>query len=489
MLSLKENAFYNGLNVLLSLAFPVVTFPYVARVLSPSGLGQYAFASSVLSYALMIASLGIPLYGVRACARVRDDRNALTRVTQELVLLNLIAAAVALVVLAALVAATDRLRQEAPLLAVMSVSVVLSAPALQACCQALEQYRFIAGRNLIVKALSLVLILVFVRGPGDLLTYAAIMVLGTVGPTLANAAMLAQHVDFRPVTHVDVLRHVRPAATMWSITAAISVYTVLPVTLLGFMADSRTVGLYAVAQKVCYLLVALATSLGAVMLPRLSHLVARGNMREFRRLLRMSFNAICFLTIPLAALMILQSADVVQLIAGGAYIEAAWSQRLLAPVIVLVGCSNVIGVQAFMPLGRERDAAWSVAGGAFASLVLCLALIPVYAHAGAAIAATLAEVVVLGAMWRLGGRQLALGIPTWESGGYILAAAIAAGTSLLVGRMDVLPSSMGMLLRAGTFGAVYLGILTLLRDSMLVVLWNSLRQMKFASLRPAVPVE
>lgn len=161
--SLKLNFIMNALLTMSSFIFPLITFPYVSRVLLPVGTGKVSFATSLISYFSMFAQLGIPTYGIRACAKVRDNREELTRTAHELLIINLVMDVISYLALAAALVFVPRLQEDKTLYVVVSFTIVLTSVGMEWLYKALEQYTYITVRSIIFKFIALIAMFLLVR--------------------------------------------------------------------------------------------------------------------------------------------------------------------------------------------------------------------------------------------------------------------------------------------------------------------------------------
>ena len=174
--SLKLNVIMNMILTMSSFIFPLITFPYVSRILLPEGTGKVSFATSLISYFSMFAQLGIPMYGIRACAKVRDNRQELTRTAQELLIINLIMSVISYVVLFIAIAFVPRLQSERALYVIVSFTIILTSIGMEWLYKALEQYTYITVRSLVFKVIALAAMLGLVHEKSDYVIYGAITI-------------------------------------------------------------------------------------------------------------------------------------------------------------------------------------------------------------------------------------------------------------------------------------------------------------------------
>lgn len=392
--SIKFNFIMNTFLTLSSFLFPLITFPYVSRILLPAGMGRVSFATSVVSYFALFAQLGIPTYGIRACAKVRDDRMELTRVVHELFVINLVMSIFAYVLLALALFCVPRLRIEKTLILVISVTVIFNAIGMEWLYKALEQYAFITVRSLIFKVIGLVFLFLLVHEAGDVVIYGGITCFAASASSVANFWHVHNYIDIRPVGGYRFRRHFKAVLVFFAMSCATVIYTNLDTVMLGFMKTDEEVGYYHAAVKVKTILVSVVTSLGTVLLPRLSYYVEQGKKQEFERLAKKAMNFVVILALPMMLYFIIFAEEGICFLSGSAYKNAVLPMQIIMPTLLLIGMTNVMGIQILVPVGKEKTVLVSEIAGAVTDLAVNAVLIPTLASAGAAIGTLLAEFVV-----------------------------------------------------------------------------------------------
>lgn len=406
--SVKANAVLNMTRTLMGLAFPLVTFPYASRILLPEGIGRVNFALSVTSYFAIVASLGIENYGIREAAKVRDDRQRLSRLVREVFAVNMVSTAAAYALLAAALLGIPRLAEYRGLLCVCSAGILFSTIGVNWLYSALEDYLYITVRSVAFQVLSAVMLFAFVRTKDDCVQYAAIAVVSSAGSNILNLIHSRKFVDFWGQGRLSLKRHVKPIMVLFAMAVTVKLYTALDTTMLGFMKGDREVGIYTAATKINKMVLSLVTAASAVLLPRLSFCSGQEDKSEFLRLSYKGFDAVLLIAIPCAVGLCVLSAPVVHILSGAEYDAAIVPMRIMNPVILIIGLSGYVGIQLFMPLGRERWTLWSVVAGAAVNLTLNMFLIPRYGASGASVATVTAESCVTAVQLCLARRYLAL---------------------------------------------------------------------------------
>ena len=393
--TVKFNFIMNAILTVSSILFPLITFPYISRVLLVEGSGKVAFATSVVSYFTMFATLGIPTYGIRECARVRDNKEELSRTVQELLIISGITTAITYGVFFLLLFVVPQFRGRKELLIVIGASIGLTTIGVQWFYSALEQYSYITVCAVLFKIIGLILMFLLVKKPEDYVIYGAVYVIGSFGSYVLNFLRLRRFVTFKKQGKYNLQRHRKGIITFFLLSVATSVYLNLDLVMLGFMKGDVEVGYYNAGIKVKTVLVTCVTSLGTVLLPRLSYYIQQEKKQEFQRMVTKAFQFVLIVSVPMMVYFILYAKESILCLAGESFLPATASMIILMPTVLFIGLSNITGIQILTPLGRENHVVCSVTAGANLDFLLNLILIPKFGAAGAAFSTTMAEMLVL----------------------------------------------------------------------------------------------
>lgn len=379
-----------------TLLFPLITFPYVSRVLLVEANGKLAFAASVMNYFTMAASLGLPTYGVRVCAKVREDKDKLSKTVQELLIINVIVTAVTFAVFVASIWIVPEFAEEKPLFLIYAVGMVLTSMGAAWFYSALEQYVYITVCSVAFKLLSVIMMFLWVKSPDDYIIYGAISMIAGSGSYVLNLINLRKFVSFKKKWTYNFRQHIKPIFIFFAMSAAISVYTNLDVVMLRFMKGNEEVGYYNAGIKVKTILVTVITSLGTVLLPRLSYYVQKEEKNAFYSMVGKAVNFVVLLGVPLMLYFMIYARESILFLAGEEYLKGAVIPMvILMPTVLLIGLSNITGIQVLTPQNQEKKVLYSILWGAAIDFLLNLVLIPRYSSSGAAFATLMAELVVL----------------------------------------------------------------------------------------------
>ncbi len=391
-MSTRKNTLYNMAYRLFSMLLPLVTAPYLSRVVGADGVGLYGYAWAISYVFVLIGLLGLENYGPRAIAQVRDEQPALNRTFSAIWMMQLLVAGVTLIVWCLYVAFVAAEEQSIAFhLTLMSVSCLINV---DWCLMGLDQFRPIALRNTAVKLLAAAAVFVFVRSPEDLWIYAFVWSLSTFLGCLSCFVSLRGKVKFVRVPWKEVLTHLRPCAVLSISVIAVSVYRQMDKVFIGAMADMAETGYFENAEKIILCLAGFVSAIGTVMLPKVSHMTALGRMDDVRahmeKTMELVLCMVCALGFGLASV-----ADVfAPLFYGVDFVRSGDLMRYLAMTLICIGFANVIRTQWVLPQKRDHIFVKSVLAGAAVNLLLCVALIPSMGAMGAVAATVAAELTV-----------------------------------------------------------------------------------------------
>ena len=463
--SLKLNFVMNAALTMSSIIFPIVTFPYVSRILMPSGTGRVTFATSLISYFSIFAQLGIPTYGIRACAQVRDDRAKLSKTVHELLIINLIMSFFVYIFLGVALVTVPRLFEDRILYIIISSTILLNVIGMEWLYKGLEKYSYITIRSIIFKFIALIAMFVFVHKKDDYIIYGAISIFAASASNILNIIHARKYIDFSFIGHYDLRKHLKAVLVFFAMSCATTIYTNLDTVMLGFMKSDIDVGYYNAAVKIKVILVQVVASLGGVLLPRCSYYVEKGMWAEFKRICSKALNFVVVIALPLSVYFIIYAQDAIVFLSGAEYLGAIFPMKIIMPTLLFIGITNILGLQILVPLGKERIVLYSEIAGAITDLLLNIILIPKFGASGAAMGTLVAEFVVLSVQYVALRKQLFdifIKIQYWK----IIAATIVSAVASMFVFYLKLGCFFNIVISSIVFGIIYLLVLLLLKEKM-----------------------
>ena len=446
--SVKYNFIMNFILTASGIIFPLITFPYVTRVIGMEKFGAVSFVTNVIKFTMIFAQLGIPTYGVRACARVRDDKRKLSQTVQEILFINLIMSAVVTAVFAVLIFTVPAFYNHRVMFLISISTFFLQALGMNWIFQALEQYDYITIRSLFFKVISIILMFILIHQTDDYVIYCAITVFAGFGSNIYNFIRVRKFVSLKRVEPYNLKQHFRPILILFAQSLAVSIYTSLDSVMLGFMKGDLDVGYYYVKMQM---------------------------KDDFRKTMIKAFNFTLFISIPLALFFSITSANCLLLLAGRESLPAASAMTIITLSIIPIGITNVLGIQVMTPLNNEKKVLMSVIVGAVIDFVLNLILIPFFGATGASVATLIAEIGVLIIQVIFTSIILKSVITKVHIVKYAIIGLTASIPLFFINNMNLPHVSLNLILSVVVYAGIYLGILLITKDKILL---ESLSTMK-----------
>ncbi len=424
--SLKRNFVLNLLNTVTGLLFPLITFPYASRILFPSGIGQVQFFQSIIDYIALCTSLGIPLYAVREISKIRNDKTLTSKTTAEILLLHAMLTFGGYLIVLILISSVGKIQVDIPLFMLLSVTLIFNAIGVPWFYQAVEDFKYITIRTVAIRIISLFALFILVKTKEDLLYYGAITVFANVGSNVFNFFRLRKFIDFScfDLKSLNPGRHLKPALQIFVLNLIISIYVNLDSVMLGFLKNEQAVGYYSAATRLTKTILGIVTSFGTVLLPRFSNMIGNGQIDEFNILANKAVSFVIALSLPLSIGLGFMATPIIHLFCGPNFDPSILTLQLIAPIILFIGLSGIVGMQILYPQGKERMVIIATAAGAIINFTLNYIFIPQYSQYGAAIATTCAEFLVIAIMLIIGKRHLPFRLLTKQNREYVLASLV-----------------------------------------------------------------
>lgn len=397
-MSIKKNLAYNSLLSLSQLLYPIVTFPYVARVLEPEGMGTYNFVESVARYFILIAALGTPIYGVRQIAIYKGNVIEIGKTFREIFTVNIITTLSCCLLYLIVIPFLPGFELNIKLYYIGLFYILFNGITSEWYFIGREDFRFLFLRTVVVRVLMVISVFLFVQKPTDLGKYFLINTLSFVGLGVVNLIYIVREIK-RPMLKFrklkDSFKHLKPLFFIFSSIFAVSVYILFDTILLRLFTNDENVGYYTAATKLNKVIVTFLAAISTVLLPKLSNAFKSKNIQLAENYVEKSLQLTLFICFPAVIFTFSLSEELILLFSGKAYLPAVSTMRILTPIILIIGLTNVFGLQILNSIGRDKEFLKAVLFGAFISLLFNFILIPKIGLNGAAISNLSAEFFVL----------------------------------------------------------------------------------------------
>ncbi|WP_374166337.1 flippase [Arcticibacter sp. MXS-1] len=404
-MSLRKNVIYNFILTSSNVLFPLITFPYVARILSNDSYGRIAFIDAFTGYFLVLVSLGIPTYGVREISRVKDQPERYSKLAVELVSIQFVLSLIFSAIFLALTLWVPSLQQNVPLVRIACFIIVFTSFSMDWFYQGIENFGYVTKRSLFTKVLNVASILILVKANEDYYIYYLISVLTVVVNSSWNFIYFLRKYYHSFKEKLVLLGHLKPLLIFFTINVSVSVYAVLDTIILGLYTSPATVSLYSVPLKLVKMFWVLVNAAGVVFIPRVAALFAQKDEDAISSLIQKSNNIVFLLTIPFSVLCFFFPAEILFVVSGDKYLRSADALRILALAPLIIGYCSVLGSQYLLPTGQEKKVLTATVGGLIVSLAVNFSLIPYLGHIGAAVACILAESTVCLMVYRAAAKK------------------------------------------------------------------------------------
>lgn len=391
----RGNTFYSMIKSCSTVIFPLITFPYISRVLLTENVGKINFANSIVSYISLLASLGITTYAIRECSKVREDRNKLSKVASQIFSIDLVTTIFAYAILLVLLVLANPLYSYRRLIVILSTTILFTTLGTDWLNTSLEDFKYITIRTIIFQVLSLVLMFCFVRDQNDYIKYAYITVISGSGANIANIFYRKKYCIIRFTFRMNLRKHFSPILKLFAMMVSQQIFCNSDITILGLIYGDFEVGLYSTSVKIYNMVNSLISSITWVVMPELSYSFANRNYESINKMLRYALNFLLTLGVPCIIGLNLFAPELIEVVVGVEYIEAASSLKILSVslAISLIWCfvMNII----LLPSGRDGICLTACACSAVFNLITNLIFIPKFGMNAAAVTTTLSQLLGL----------------------------------------------------------------------------------------------
>lgn len=392
--SIIKNSLYSSIKTMAAILFPMITYPYVTRVLDVDQLGAVNFGNSIISYFLLLGSFGISQYAVRSGARIRNNEADFKTFCSQMFSLNVFFSIVAYAGLIVITCNIQYLNDYRFIISILGISILLAPFAIEWFYSVIEDFRYITFRTIAIQALSAVLLFIFVRGREDIYNYVMILVIAGGLGNLFNFIHSRKYIRICLTFTKNMFAHVNSLKFFFINSITSTIYLNSDVTLLGVFCSDYSVGLYSVATKIYSIVKQVFNSIVITIIPRISFCAAN-NKEAYYKITKNIFSFIILFSIPSSVGLFLLRQEIVYLIAGKKYVQASTSLGILAFAIVFAVLANISANGILVALGKEKLVVRATIVSALVNVLANFIMIPVFQERGAAITTLMAEICML----------------------------------------------------------------------------------------------
>lgn len=393
MENIKKNISYNVIYQILIIILPLITAPYISRVMGADVLGQYSYSYSVVYYFSLFILLGLNNFGNRTIAQVREDKNDASRKFCSIYLMQILVGLIVIIIYT--IYAFSGLCKYHEIALIQIIYLLGSTIDINWFFFGLEKFKITVTRNIIIKVLSVLSIFILVKKPEDIYIYTAIMSLSNFISQIFLWGFLRKEIKLQKVTASEVIQHIKPNLILFIPVIAVSLYKVIDKVMLGNMADIKYVALFENAEKVINIPTSIITAVGTVMLPRMSNLMQNDKEQEAKEYIRKSIKLILLIAFPMTAGIMVIGEKFAPIYFGAEFAETGILMKYLSVTIIFIAFANVLRTQYLIPKEKDKVYIISVSIGAVMNMVTNCILIPKYNAMGAVVGTILAEFSVM----------------------------------------------------------------------------------------------
>lgn len=392
--SMGRNIIFNLLKTMVTIIFPLITFPYASRILQVNCIGRYSFSLSVVNYFSLIAASGIQTYAIREGAKIRNNKNQMNILFTEIFVIHILLTIFAYFMLFIGVSFIPKLHNYRTEILIISVQIILLTLSLNWVYTVFEDFIYITIVSFILQSLTLVGLLLFVHSPKDLYIYITLSMIASYGYGIFSFIHAKKYIKFEGPLKINT-KHIKPIFTIFISTIAIMIYVSSDETMIGWMNGDYEVGLYSTASKIYLVVKQILNAIVSVMLPRITFYLGNNNYEDAKKLGNDILDGMTTLCFPAMIGLMVMSKEIITVYAGKSYIEASGALTLLGIALVFAVFSNILVNCILIALHHEKLVMKATIFSAILNIILNFILIPSYGFKAAAFTTIVAEVSIM----------------------------------------------------------------------------------------------
>lgn len=394
--SVKKNTLYNLIKSCSSLIFPLITFPYISRVLLAENVGKINFGQSIVSYVSLIASLGVTTYAVRECSRVKSNKKLLGHVASQIFSINIVTTFIAYLLFGVTLLVARPLEDYKTLICIQSITVLLSTLGADWLNNSVEDFKYITVRTLLFQAFSLIAMFAFVHRPEDYMKYAIINVMSSSGANIANMFYRRKYCRTKFTLKMALRKHLPPIILLFAMVLSQTIFCNSDITILGLVRGDYEVGLYSTSVKIYNIVNTMIASVAWVIMPRISYYFSIKEYSEINKLVKYSLNFMVVLGLPCIVAINMLCPEIIEIIAGKEYLGATTSLHILTASLAVSLIGGLITNIILLPARQEKVCLKACLMAALVNILVNIIVVPKFGLNAAAVTTVISEIISLG---------------------------------------------------------------------------------------------
>lgn len=390
-MNIIKNFIYNSTYQLLLVILPLVTAPYISRVLGANGLGEYTYSQSIAYYFVLIIMLGLNNYGTRTIATVRDDKKKLSKTFTSIYLMQFF---ISIVVFMIYIYYTLNFKDNNTIFLLQGFYVLSAMFDVNWLFFGLEKFKITVTRNIVIKVIATVLIFIFVKRREDIFIYTIILSISFLISQVSIWPFVFKYTSFTKVGFKSVISHVKPNIILFIPTIAISIYRVMDKVMIGYLSNFNEVAYFENSEKFIMVSLGFINSLGAVMLPAMSNIISKNEKEKINKYLSISMQIVMLIVSAMAFGLAGISNEFIPVFYGNEFRESINILKVLSISMFFIGWANVIRTQYLLPNKMDKLYMKSVCTGAFINFSLNIFFIREFGAVGASVSTVITEASV-----------------------------------------------------------------------------------------------
>lgn len=395
---LFRNFAFNIIKTLSSILYPLITVPYISRVLTVSDVGMVNFVTSYADLFLIVATLGIPTFALREGVKLRNDKDRISEFLSSMFSFAFIIGIVIFFIYCLSLFLFNGFCGKQSIFLLYGIVILLNAFDVQYVFNIYEDFKYVTIRTIFIQIICLIVLFLMVKTPRDAYWYVITLLISKCGSSVVNFLYSKKYVTWKISFSQINKKYMYSIMTYFLISVASNIYLSADKVMLGFMCTSEIVGLYAAATKLIQMFRNVISTISTVCLPRAVHYYQEETMKEYRELIFSIINVILMITIPVGIGSCCIARNVIMLIFGEPYIKATVAFKILAFNCIVALINGILAYQILSPKKKEKIVCIATSAGCLINIILNAIYLPVYGQNAAATTTFVSELVTFGIM-------------------------------------------------------------------------------------------